>query len=221
MGALLDMVAKARKKLGHKTQMLHTKDILDFSDPVGGLSSAASLQAPKFVISPRWNPPPPVDYFLNGQGPRIGSFSKPLKTLSKKDALKSSKSKTYDYDIYEAQRSLEAAPESDGGLNYLLDIDADIEADQKVSDEEERREKELNFECVRLRQRLESKIGAGVGVGMSKPFSPIDTDHPPPLQSKSSGMTASDALAMVGGIDSDSAAAKLLQQWAEEDRNNY
>lgn len=212
---LLEMVAKARKKLGHPT--ISSVPVEAFSD--AGLSSSSVLQAPVLALSPRWMPPPQpsLEFFLNGRSKSLVAASSNKKKKIGNQQRESNSSVTYDYDIYEAQRSIDASlafdssPADDllavvvGGQEDRDDVEEEEGWNQHDEDEHERR---LNEECDVLRQKLETQIGAM-----------RETTVAGPLPSVQGGpLTASDALGFIlsGGFEN-SAAARLLEQWAAED----
>jgi hypothetical protein len=200
---LLEMVAKARKKLGREVSL----DVPESVDPTPLLfpnAPSSILSAPKLVLSPKWRPPPPVEYFFKG---RMSSKNKPLSLRNVLQPKSSVDSSTYAYDIYEMQRSLES-----------LDHNNTIEEKEVDSDnseaEEDQAERKLNAECNELRQRLEDKIGVAISEGHIK--SPMKRSNSLP----SGSLTAANALNHMMSQDEsfeNSMAAALLHQWAEED----
>ena len=243
---LLDMVARARKKLGRPAEEEQNAYPNSNADPRPvsldeGLlpSSVLPLPAPKHAMSPKWKPRPPIEFFLSGHrqsakaagkagpaGGKQGSSSVKAAAGSASASASASaaaSSVDYDYDIYELQRSIESSdePRGAGGATGLAGLDSELsDGEGEGEDEAEQR---LNTECEELRQKLEDKIGAAITAGHIK--SPAKRTKEKEVSSFSTGgaLTAAGALQhwslVDGGADrfENSMAAALLQQWAEED----
>jgi len=217
---LLEMVAKARKKLGHPANVSAPEEVF----PDAGSSSSSVLQAPVLALSPRWMPPPQpsLEFFLSGRSKSLAAASSNKKKKGSNQQRESNSSATYDYDIYEAQRSIDASNEmalafDSSPADDLPDVVVGGQEDRDDEEEEEgwnqhdedEHERRLNQECDVLRQKLETQIGAMRKTTVAGPLPSVQGGGP---------LTASDALGFIlsGGFEN-SAAARLLEQWAAED----
>lgn len=224
------MVAKARKKLGKKLS-----EVPESVDDV----PTASLQAPRFALSPRWQPPPAVEFFSIGHKSVSTAKTKPTSIKASSRAMMALDD-PYDFDINEQQRSLES-------LERHVDVDRlDLDGPDNVSDdgEENDREERLNAECEVLRQRLEQRIsasaveqpasaGVAYSAGMDPCFRAGNSHMSIPCKSTfnngtdsyqhnllkmAGGLSAADVLSAYGATRfENSEAGALLRAWADED----
>lgn len=151
---LLDMVARARKKLGRPAEE-PTLPNLPNPDPrplslgvdrallpstattTATATAASALPGPKRAVSPKWKPRPPIEFFLSGHrqstkaAGTAGASGKQGTGSSKAAAAAAAASGSasaidYNYDIYELQRSLESSDPRGGGAAGQAGLDSEL-----------------------------------------------------------------------------------------------